>query len=357
MSAVHTDMRLLVVDDNAANVKLLTAILAGAGYHDVASTSDPRGVLELCGSVHPDLVILDLHMPGCSGHDVLESLADYLDEPESLPVLVLTADTTADARYRALSLGARDFVTKPLDQNELLLRVRNLLLTRHLHVELRDRNAVLSETVRARTLELEQARLESLTVLAAAVEYRDADSYEHTQRVGRTASLIAAALELPEQTVTLLRDAAPLHDIGKVGVPDSVLLKPGPLTDEQFSLMKTHVDIGASILATARSPVLCTAAEIARTHHERWDGRGYLQGLSGSEIPLSGRITAVADVFDALTHERPYKLAWETDRALEEIEVQRGRQFDPRVVDAFRWLDHSALLSDAALNTVARLVA
>jgi putative two-component system response regulator len=337
--SVLTDMRLLIVDDNAANVELLEQVLAQSGYTDVLSTREAASVAELCTSHRPDLVLLDLHMPGLSGYDVMAEIRELLEPPQNLPVLVLTADATRDARHRALAMGARDFINKPIDPTELLLRVGNLLRTRQLQHALESRNEVLDEAVRVRTVELEQARLESLVVLATMAEYHDYATANHTQRVGLMAAKIAQSLQLTEQFITTIHDAALLHDVGKVGISDRILLKPGRLTHEERSTMMSHVEIGARILGQARSPVLRTAAEIARTHHERWDGRGYLGGLSGEDIPLAGRITAVADVFDALTHARPYKDAWDAGRAVEIITSQAGLQFDPRVVDAFMALD------------------
>ncbi len=354
MSTALTDMRVLIVDDNAANVELLEEILGQAGYTNLVSTQDARSVAHLCAASLPDLILLDLHMPDRSGFEVMADIRELLREPESLPVLVVTADAAHASKRRALSLGARDFISKPLDNAELLLRVRNLLQTRHLQKELRSRNDLLTDAVRARTVELEHARLESLHILAATVEYGDQGSFQHTQRVGRGAALVAQALELSDTTVTMIHDAAPLHDIGKVGVPESVRLKPGKLTDEEFAIMKSHVAIGANILAPASSPVLRAAADIARTHHEHWNGGGYLEGLAGEDIPLAGRITAVADVFDALTHARSYKEAWDIDRALAEVAAQSGRQFDPRVVDAFMTLNPDALLHDVPRHGVLR---
>ena len=338
-----TDMRLLIVDDNAANVELLEQILSQAGYTDVISTRDAASVAEVCATHKPDLLLLDLHMPGLTGYDVMSAIRELLEPPQSLPVLVLTADATRDARHRALALGARDFVNKPIDGIELLLRVSNLLRTRQLQQQLENRNLILDEAVRLRTVQLEQARLESLVVLATMAEYHDYATASHTQRVGQLAALIARSLGLPDQFVATIGDAALLHDVGKVGISDKILLKPGRLAPEERTIMMRHVEIGGRILGHARSPVLRIAAEIARTHHERWDGNGYLAGLAEEEIPLAGRITAVADVFDALIHARPYKEAWDIDRALAEITRQAGLQFDPRVVDAFLGIDVSAL--------------
>jgi putative two-component system response regulator len=287
-------------------------------------------------------------MPGLTGYELLTAIRPLLNEPESLPVLVLTADITPEARHRALSLGARDFVNKPIDETELLLRVHNLLQVRHLQRQLLDRNVVLEEAVRARMVELEDSRLESLQVLARTAECHDDDTHRHTQRVGRIAALIGRAFGLSEPEIATLRDAAPLHDIGKIGISERILRKPGRLSPDERTAMKQHVAIGASILWDARSPVLRAARDIVRYHHERWDGKGYLQGLRGEQIPLTARITAIADVFDALTHERPYKPAWEIDRAVAEIAAGSGSAFDPRVASAFAALDADEITRDLA---------
>ena len=336
--------RILVVDDNDANSELIREILVDAGYRYVTTSRDAQDVPRLCRlDPSPDLLILDLHMPGLSGFEIMGALRDVLLEPPYLPVLVITADVTLATRHRALSLGAHDFLTKPVDATEVLLRARNLLRA---HLLQRDLNAL----VTARTQELELARLETLERLALAAEYRDDDTNHHTRRVGRTVSALAGAIGLAPDLAELLVLAAPLHDVGKIGIPDSILLKPGPLTDQEMAVMRRHVSIGACILSGSSSPVLVAAEEIARFHHERWDGRGYLAGLYGEQIPLYARITAVADVFDALTHDRPYKQAWTVERAVTEIIKRSGSSFDPAVVDAFRSLDHATLAAgDAAL--------
>ena len=346
MSPPLTDMRVIAVDDNEGNLELLAQILEDAGYTNLVSTRDPERVVDLCASSEPDLILLDLHMPRLSGYDVLAGLRERMLLSESLPVIVLTADMGAEARHRALSLGARDFVTKPIDETELLLRVHNHLHVRQLQRQLEDRNVALEEAVDTRTAELEQARLESLQVLARAAEYHDDETHRHTQRVGRIAALIAAALDLPERDIAAIRDAAPLHDIGKIGISAGILLKPGRLNRPERVAMMQHVTIGASILDGARSPILRVADDIVRYHHERWDGDGYLLGLRGQEIPVSARITAIADVFDALTHERPYKPAWPLERALAEISAGAGRAFEPRAARAFATLDPLELARD-----------
>jgi putative two-component system response regulator len=274
----------------------------------------------------------------------MELLAPWIKE-RWFPILVLTADITPEATERALSSGARDFVTKPFNSREVLLRIKNLLEVRFLQLELRKQNLTLDRRVRERTEDLHMARLNALERLALAAEFRDDDTREHTRRVGRTSGLIARLLGLERDEVELITIAAPLHDVGKIGVPDRILLKPGKLTDQEFEIMQRHVEIGRSILSGSDAPVLEMSAQIASSHHEWWDGRGYLAGLAGTEIPIAGRIVAVADVFDALTHDRPYKEAWTVEAALEEIRSLSGRQFDPDVVEAFETLNHRELLT------------
>jgi putative two-component system response regulator len=334
-----SDMRLLVVDDNPTNVELIEKLLGRAGYTTVLSTNHPGRVLSLCKAWKPDLILLDLHMPELNGFDVMSALRELMGEPENLPVLVLTADGTVDTRHRALAMGARDFVTKPLDGHELLLRTQNLLQTRYLQLQLQQQNAALDRAVVERTHELEQARLESLAMLAAVGEFHDDNTHEHPQRVGVTAARISEALDLPEAFVADLRAAAPLHDIGKIAVSQRILRKPGALTHEERQVVVKHARVGAQILASAVSPVLRMAAEVALTHHENWDGSGYPDGRAGERIPLGGRITAIADVFDALIHVRPYKRAWDVDTAMAFIANEAGQKFDPRVVDAFMALE------------------
>jgi putative two-component system response regulator len=343
--------RLLVVDDEPANTALLSALLARWGYRDVTATTSSGNVLELCERLDPDLVFLDLHMPAPSGFDLLRALDERLHAPVPLPVIVLTADVTSESKREALDLGARDFLTKPFDPEEVRLRARNLLEMRLLQRDQTRYAAELEEGVRERTHHLEQARLEVLQRLALAAEYRDDDTGEHTVRVAHTSARLAEALGMSSAEVGEVALAAPLHDIGKIALPDSILLKPGALTRDEYEQMKRHVQVGADILAGSSSALLQMAEQIASSHHERWDGMGYLQGLRGEEIPLVGRIVAVADVFDALTHRRPYKAPWPLERAVAEVLASAGTHFDPDVVGAFASLDHAELLRSRPRDT------
>ncbi len=348
MLSVKEDLRdlpIVAVDDEDANVLLLRRVLERAGYTSLTTTTDPTAVLSLVEEHHPRLVLLDLHMPRMDGFELMERLGELEGKPDGVPMLVLTADITDEAKRRALELGARDFLTKPIDHVELALRVRNLLQVQHLQDCLLAHNANLEEQVAARTRELEVARLEVLDRLALAGEYRDDDTQQHAWRIGRSSALMAAELGLGPGQAELIGRAAPLHDIGKLGVSDAILRKPGPLSEEDFECVKRHAAIGAEILAGSSSALLQMAQVIALSHHERWDGAGYPNGLAGEEIPLPGRIAAVADVFDALTHERPYKRAWEVDEAVTEIREGSGSQFDPAVVEVFLRLDHNTLLT------------
>ena len=336
--------QILIVDDEPANVLLLDRILRQAGYTNLTTTTSSAEVVGLCAGTNPDLVLLDLHMPAPDGFEVMRQLAPWA-ESRWLPIMVLTADASRDTKQRALSEGAHDFLTKPLDAVEVLLRTRNLLRMRLLEVSWRRQNLHLEEGVRERTEDLQEARVEILERLAMAAEYRDDATGEHTRRVGRTSALLAKALGLADDEIDLLRHAATLHDVGKIGIPDRILLKPGRLTAEEREVMKTHVVIGRAILSGSRSPMLKMSEQIAFSHHEWWDGGGYSAGIAGDEIALVGRIVAIADVFDALTHHRPYKDALRLDAAVAEIRSLSGRQFDPQVAAAFESLDHAALLT------------
>jgi len=342
------DRRVLIIDDESSNVRLLEEVLRAAGYTNIRGATASRAVLQLYAEFRPDILLLDLHMPGLTGFEVMEQLRPVVRAGEFFPILVLTGDATAESKRRALSGGARDFLTKPFDQAEVVARVRNLLETQTLYRQSQDRNRLLESQVRARTRDLEDARTEVLERLALAAEFRDDNTGRHTQRVGRTSALLAQTLGLPDDEVELIRRAAPLHDVGKIGIPDAILLKPGKLHPDELRVMQTHTLIGGRILGEGRSPLLRLAERIALTHHECWDGGGYPLGLRGDAIPLEGRIVSVADVFDALTHERPYKRAWSADDAAAEIGRLSGRKFDPRVVAEFLQLLRQGLLEPDA---------
>ncbi len=328
--------KFLIVDDELANLRLLERTLERWGYFNVESTTDPEEAITLFTWSLPDIVLLDLAMPEVDGFSFLDRIKPLIPADYHLPVIVLTADVTPATRRKALSAGAKDFLTKPFDQMELLLRIWNLLETRYFHVQLQEQNRTLEQRVQERTQELEEAQLEILERLAQAAEYRDDDTGQHTQRVAALSALIAQELGLDAAEIELIRQAAPFHDVGKIGVSDSVLLKPDKLTVEEFELIKVHTTIGAGLLSGGRSEVMQMAECIALSHHERWDGRGYPYQLKGEDIPLPGRIVCLADVFDALTNERPYKTPWPVDEAIAEIIRQAGRQFDPRIVSAFQ---------------------
>lgn len=334
-----SEARILVIDDHQANVDALQRILRSAGFVCVNSTTDPLVGATLVQSWTPDLVLLDLHMPRLDGFGVLDLIRPQL-KGSYLPVVMLTADSNEETKRRALASGVKDFLLKPFDATEAVLRISNLLETRSLYSTIRQQNAELERHVAERTRQLEQAQVEILQRLAAAAEFRDDETGDHTQRVGDLAARLAIQMRLPMERVDLIRRAAPLHDVGKIGIPDSILRKAGRLTQEERRIMQSHVTIGASMLSGGQSALVQTAEQIARSHHERWDGAGYPDGISGEEIPLESRLVAVADYFDALTHNRPYRRAWPLVRTIRRILAERGRHFDPKVVDA--------LLADAA---------
>lgn len=329
----YLDSRVLIVDDEPANVRLLERILQRDGFRNVESTNDPRRFLALYAARKPDILLLDLHMPGMDGFAVMEQLGGRIAENDFVPILVLTADITPEARRRALSMGAKDFLTKPVDPTEVVLRIKNLLETRHYYRQLQQQNERLEQTVSARTRQIERAQIEILERLARAAEYRNDETGHHAQRVGHTSALIGRTIGLSDEDVVLLRRSAPLHDVGKIGIPDGILLKPGPLTTEEFDAMKQHTSIGAGILSGSKFAVLQVAEEVALYHHENWDGSGYMK-MEGDLIPLPAQIVHIADVFDALTHERPYKQASSVEEALAEIRNQRGRMFKDELVEA-----------------------
>lgn len=342
------DAHIMVIDDNADNVRLVERFLEFAGYLNIQLITDSGSALDAIRKSNPDLILLDLHMPAPDGYDILESLREESFPGRFVPVLVFTADGTSEARKRALEAGASDFLTKPGDSAEILLRVRNFLEARKMHLQLQRHSDDLEAKVQGRTAELLLARREALEALARAAEYRDDDTGQHAMRVGELSAGIARALGAPNEWIEALRLAAPLHDVGKIALPDSILLKPGKLDEDETKFMKRHTEVGSKVFGEAESPLMKLAKEIALNHHEWWNGSGYPNGISGNNIPLCARIVAVADAYDALVNDRPYKRAWLSAEAIAEIESQSGRQFEPRIVRAFLEVVVSQSLQKAA---------
>jgi putative two-component system response regulator len=326
---------ILVVDDEPQNVALIEKILRRAGYQNVRTTTQSARVADLCRAHLPDVVLLDLHMPAPNGLAVMQEVR-AMEVPLEPYFVVLTGDSTTETKNNALANGARDFIAKPFDRTEVLLRISNLVDMRRLQVRLHSQNLDLEERVRLRTTDLEEARLDVIERLGMAAEFRDDATGQHTKRVGAMSAAIAQQLGMERDAVDLIRRAAPLHDVGKIAVPDRVLLKPGPLDPEERVIMETHAAIGALLLSNSKSPVLEIGREIALAHHERWDGKGYPNQLAGEAIPIAARIVSVADFFDALTHDRPYREAIAIDVVLDMVDKDTGSHFDPTVVSAFR---------------------
>lgn len=353
---VVSEPTIMVVDDEPINVKVVRKYLQLEGYGDIVTTSDPAEALNLIRLREPDVVLLDIMMPGVSGLEILQQIRDN-HRLADLPVIILTASNDQETKNQALVLGATDFLAKPVSASDLVPRVRNAVMLRAHRNQLRGHAVQLEQLITERTAELLAAQRELIHCLARAADYRDNETGRHVIRVGLYAGLIARELRLDRRLVDLIEQAAPLHDMGKIGVPDAILLKPGKLDPEEMEFMqrhcgfgkrivetmddpeaalfRRHTDVGAEILRYSGSPVLKVAARIALTHHERWDGTGYPLGLAGEDIPIEGRVVAVADVFDALSSKRVYKPAMPLEKCFTILEESRGTHFDPTVLDAF----------------------
>ena len=326
--------RILIIEDDKTSRKLLLEILTSSGFNHIRALPNASRVMKVYKSYAPHLLILDLTLPKISGFEVMARLAkEYAGD--YLPILVISADADDSVHLRTLSAGAKDFLNKPYNRSRVLLRCRNIIETKLLHDEVTEQNRNLEHLVHERTQELHQSRLDLVRRLGLAAEHRDSDTGDHFVRMSRYCEVVAQHLGFSDEECELVLNTSPLHDIGKIAIPDSILLKPGALTPEEMKIMRTHAEIGGRILFAGTSTFLKMAETIAVTHHERWDGKGYPKGLKGEEIPLVGRIVAVCDVFDALTSERPYKKAWTFDAATKEVKRLAGQHFDPRVVDAF----------------------
>lgn len=349
-------VKVMIVDDDSISVKIVRRYLEKTGYSDFVTTNDPRRAISLIEAHQPHIMLLDIMMPEMDGFEVLE-LVRLTKSTLELPVIVLTGSDDPETKLRSLELGATDILNKPVDPSELTVRVRNAAMINAAHQQQVQHAQNLEQQVRQRTSELYKAHEELVLSLARAAEFRDDDTGQHVERVGRYVRSICLELGMSNDDAILHEQAAQMHDVGKIGIPDSILLKPGKLEPEEFDKIKKHVDYGqhifehlpddernvlrnhtvygAQILNVSSSPVIQLAHEIAISHHEKWNGKGYPYGLSGEDIPLSGRITAVADVFDALSSERPYKKAFPIPKCLGILDEERGQHFDPQIVDAF----------------------
>ena len=347
--------RLMVIDDDQLQTRITMQYLHRLGYTACSFVNDSTQALHALRTEQPEALLLDLQMPTVSGIDILQVMR-HDRELSRIPVIVLTGETDRDTRLQVLELGATDFLNKPIDRDELTARLRNALLTRRSQDQLREYAARLETTVE----QLNGSRTELIQCLARAAEYRDNETGRHVIRVGYYARLLAERAGMDDVFVELIALAAQLHDIGKIGIPDSILLKPGKLTEEEYEIMqkhsgmghrvlertssdetsvlRDHTSIGEQILGSANSPITRMASIIALTHHEKWDGSGYPLGLAGEDIPIEGRIVAIADVFDALSSRRPYKPAFPFERCCDILRDGRGAHFDPKLLDVF--LDH-----------------
>ncbi|ABK45894.1 response regulator receiver modulated metal dependent phosphohydrolase [Magnetococcus marinus MC-1] len=317
---------LLVVDDTPENIEVLSGVLRSC-YRVKAALNGEKALRIAAMEPRPDMILLDVMMPGMDGYEVCRRLkADPITA--HIPVIFVTAKATVEDELEGLQLGAVDYITKPISPPIVELRVRTQLA-------LYDQQRELERMVQVRTEQLVQTRLEIIRRLGRAAEFKDNETGLHVIRMSHYARLMAEALNISAQWTELVFNAAPMHDIGKIGIPDHVLLKPGKLDDEEWLVMRRHPVMGAEIIGDHDSELMSLSKEISLTHHEKWDGSGYPHGLRGEQIPLAGRIVAIADVFDALTSERPYKKAWSVEKAVEIIEKDAGTHFDPSLVPVF----------------------
>ena len=328
------EMLIAIIDDNLINLRVMESLVKRTANFTPRLFQDSAEGLAWCLDHQPDLVIVDYMMPPPDG---LAFIREFRAHPihADVPVLMITADHEKETRYAALEAGASDFLNKPIDTAEFRARLNNMISLRRNHKALQDRAAWLAEKVAAATREILDREQEMVTRLSRAAEFRDPDTGAHIMRMAHYSRLIADALGLHADDQELILGAAPMHDVGKIAIPDHILLKPGILDDRELEIMKTHARKGYEILSGSKSRVLDLAALIAHTHHEKFDGSGYPQGLRGEDIPLAGRIAAVADVFDALTSERSYKPAWSAEYTLDWLQTQAGSHFDPACVTAF----------------------
>jgi putative two-component system response regulator len=327
-------MRILLVDDNQTNLVLLSKLVAKLPRCEAITFLDPAEVLAALPKLDFDIAVIDYQMPGYTGVELLREI-EMFERYKGKPVVMVTADTDIATRMACLDAGSIDFLNKPVNPLEFQARMRNLIALVDARNKLADKAEWLREEVEKATAEIREREEEIIDRLSIAASFKDAETGLHTKRVGEYSQLIARAMGLSAEECSDIRLAAPMHDIGKVGIPDAVLLKKGKLTEQEFASMQKHTLLGCDILRESKSSLLQLAATIAASHHERWDGQGYPRRLSADDIPVSGRIVAVADNFDALTTARPYKEAWSIGQAVAHIRDRSGSQFDPACVAAF----------------------
>ncbi|MDX8390084.1 MAG: response regulator [Mariprofundaceae bacterium] len=327
-------MKIVIIDDNQTNLMLLEHLVKKMDSCESKSFMDPTEALTWCAANDIDLVMVDYMMPSMNGIEFSQQFKK-LEGKSVVPIIMITASHDKEIRHEALQKGVSDFVTKPIDRIEVTARANNLLLLHSSQKKLANKSKWLAEEVRRATNELALREREAIMLLSKAAEFRDPETGAHIIRMSHYSKHIAKNLKLDSEVCETIFIAAPMHDIGKVGTPDSILLKPGRLEPDEFKIMKEHAGYGYQILHNSDSKLLQIAATIANSHHEKFDGSGYPKGLKGEDIPLVGRIVAVADVFDALTSARPYKEAWPLEKAINLIKEESGKHFDPECVDAF----------------------
>ncbi|WP_226507491.1 HD domain-containing phosphohydrolase [Pseudomonas sp. MWU16-30317] len=333
-SLIRSNAVIAIIDDVASNLRLMESCLSAFGLDHIKSFSDSSEGLDWCERNDWDLLLLDIDMPAPNGFEILDAL--HARDRTTSTIVIVTALNDPDSRRIGLEKGANDYISKPIDLPEVLLRVRSCLELAQSSRLLQDAKRNLEYKVNQRTTQLQESYSAMLRSLGRAAAYRDNDTGDHIHRIGESSALLAKHMSMPVEWCELIRKAAPMHDIGKIGIPDGILQKPGPLTPDERRQMQEHPRIGYDILCDqSRSALTEMAAEIALGHHEKWDGSGYPNGLKGGDIPVSARIVALCDVYDALRMARPYKTAWSVEAATLYIQDQANRHFDPQVCKAF----------------------